>query len=483
MDYTAEQLDGQTLVESNDQAFLTLDKEFWTPEKSSPPSPIEWHTTMDAVKINLEAASLALGDYLRTLGEVQARVQRLDGEVNAHKGQKLAATLWIARSRQLSRDITTLSREVGAGAAAMESDQGMPSPEMRRQFRHDLFHASFNINERKTVFGKMDDLLSKPNPRSEEGTAQDTTAAPISMLSESDLATLLADWDLSLIASDIVADLPVGHPDSYRWNNRVPDVTQLSPITHVILAFMSWDVFVQRRPERRPLFDSISSIRAKFAPSTKVLVAIGGWGDNKGFAQAAKTDASRKQLARNVATMVRDTGADGVDMDWEYPDSISSAAVPGLPRDMIAFTEDTIPSINQSLDFVNVMTYDLMNRRDAVTKHHACVQGSLEAVETYINHGFPRRSSTVGFAFYVKWFNPAPDEALESKYYDEVGGELYYWNAADRPWWTWETTETIKKRFVRIMATKSLGGVFAWALGEDSPDFNHVTTLNEAVAA
>ncbi|RYP73048.1 hypothetical protein DL770_007849 [Monosporascus sp. CRB-9-2] len=67
-------------------------KEFWTPEEGSAPSPIEWRTATEAAEVNLEAASLALGDYLRTLGDVQARVQRLDGEVNAHKDQELAAT-------------------------------------------------------------------------------------------------------------------------------------------------------------------------------------------------------------------------------------------------------------------------------------------------------------------------------------------------------------------------------------------------------
>ncbi|RYP48166.1 hypothetical protein DL768_005898 [Monosporascus sp. mg162] len=170
--------------------------ELWSPEESTAPTPIEWRTTMDATEVNLEPVSLALEDYLRTLGQVQAWVQRLDGEVNAHKDQKLAATFWIARSRQLSRDITTLSKEVGAGAAAMKSGQGMPSSEKRRQFCHDLFRASVNIEERKTVVGKMDDLLSNTNSRSKGDTAQETAAAPRSTLSERDLATLLAGWDL-----------------------------------------------------------------------------------------------------------------------------------------------------------------------------------------------------------------------------------------------------------------------------------------------
>ncbi len=63
----------------------------------------------------------------------------------------------------------------------------------------------------------------------------------------------------------------------------------------------------------------IEEVRAQFPRGTKVLVAIGGWGDTEGFAVAALDDASRHAFAANVARMVLQTGADGVDVDWEYP--------------------------------------------------------------------------------------------------------------------------------------------------------------------
>lgn len=61
-----------------------------------------------------------------------------------------------------------------------------------------------------------------------------------------------------------------------------------------------------------PLFTSVSDTRSKFNPGTKIMVAIGGWGDSAGFDIAARTDESRIRFARNVATMVHDTGADGL---------------------------------------------------------------------------------------------------------------------------------------------------------------------------
>jgi GH18 family chitinase len=80
----------------------------------------------------------------------------------------------------------------------------------------------------------------------------------------------------------------------------------------------------------------VKNVRKKFPASTKIMVAIGGWGDTEGFSVAAKTRESRERFGRNVAAMVRDTGADGmhdlgdlrcwwtdlklgVDVDWEYP--------------------------------------------------------------------------------------------------------------------------------------------------------------------
>ena len=39
-----------------------------------------------------------------------------------------------------------------------------------------------------------------------------------------------------------------------------------------------------------------------------------------------------------------------------------SIAVPGLERDMIAFTAEQAPKINDAVDVINVMSYDLMNR-------------------------------------------------------------------------------------------------------------------------
>ncbi|KAI0204382.1 glycoside hydrolase family 18 protein [Astrocystis sublimbata] len=342
----------------------------------------------------------------------------------------------------------------------------------------------------------------------------------------------------------------------------VPDDAALrTPITHVALAFMNSAIFNREGHDSLwPIFMSVDEARSKFEPGTKIMVAIGGWGDTGGFDTAARSEKSRATFARNVANMVRDTGADGVDIDWEYPggngedykqvpndskaweiaayplllaairravgpDKLMSAAVPGIPRDMLAFTADTVPQIMESLDFLNVMTYDLMNRRDSVTKHHTGVQLSLETVDAYMANGAPPDKINLGFAFYTKYFriegescaeNPigcptglmedpetgadlgktggfswhdaVPEDvevsfekALHEGQYDGEGGGYWYYDQEQALWWTFDTPGAVTKKFPSIVEKKELGGVFAWGLGEDAPEFAHLKALNDGV--
>ncbi|KAK4142848.1 glycoside hydrolase [Dichotomopilus funicola] len=337
-----------------------------------------------------------------------------------------------------------------------------------------------------------------------------------------------------------------------------PSIDQLQHVTHVAIAFMSPGFFNEPGRTDWPLFTTVTDVRSKFPKGTKVQVAIGGWGDTAGFSAAALNDTTRRTFAENVASMVAATGADGIDVDWEYPggngedykqvpnsakaweidayplllgelrgalgpNKIISAAVPGLQRDMLAFTRLTVPRIMRHVDYLNVMTYDLMNRRDTVTKHHTGVALSLEAVDAYISAGAAPQKLNLGFAFYIKyfktvhdecalaspigcptlqledpatgkdlgrsggfsWHDPIPDEVAESftkavnfGVYDEDQGGYYYWDAAEDLWWTFDTPDAIKRKFPAILGQRRLGGVFAWGLGEDAPLFKHFITLS-----
>lgn len=100
----------------------------------------------------------------------------------------------------------------------------------------------------------------------------------------------------------------------------IPSRDLTNPITHVILAFLRSEVFAADGPQAEyPLFTTVDIVRDGFELGTKVTIAIGGWGDWEGFQAAAKTPESRKKWSEQVGIMVNATGADGIDIDWEYP--------------------------------------------------------------------------------------------------------------------------------------------------------------------
>ena len=100
-----------------------------------------------------------------------------------------------------------------------------------------------------------------------------------------------------------------------RQHNVVPELSLVSDVTHVALAFMRPGVFNQENPSSFPLFTTVDQVRCKFSPGIAIMVAIGGWGDTEGFEVAAATKESRKLFAKNVKKMVDITGADGKRVD------------------------------------------------------------------------------------------------------------------------------------------------------------------------
>ncbi|KAI5468033.1 glycoside hydrolase superfamily [Mariannaea sp. PMI_226] len=253
--------------------------------------------------------------------------------------------------------------------------------------------------------------------------------------------------------------------DQYHITN-LPNTTITKGINYVNTAFANSSLFASEPAGLYTPFQPLEEIRSMFDDGVKVCMAIGGWGDTAGFSAGATTAASRKSYAKNVADTLERLGYDCVDIDWEYPggngedyrqnpnsqkvseiktfplllaeiksaigDKEMSVAVPGLERDMIAFTAEQVPKINDVVDFVNVMSYDLMNRRDNSTKHHASVQGTINTVNTYITRGFHPSKLNVGIPFYAKWFTTkkgvqcthpigCPTELLEDANGDDTG--------------------------------------------------------------
>ncbi|CAD6501518.1 BgTH12-01774 [Blumeria graminis f. sp. triticale] len=224
-----------------------------------------------------------------------------------------------------------------------------------------------------------------------------------------------------------------------QYHKNLPPTTMNTGIDHVIMAFANSSLFTTSPAGEYVPFEDIPTLRTKFDADIKVLIAVGGWGDTAGFSMGAATEESRKLYATNIAAMLEKFGFDGVDIDWEYPGGNSSdykqspnedkvseietyplllaeiraaigpkklltIATPGKVGDLMAFTPETAPSIWRSVDWVNLMSYDLFNRRDKITKHHTDVKASLEIVDYYLNKlSLDPLKLNLGFPMYAKW--------------------------------------------------------------------------------
>jgi GH18 family chitinase len=186
---------------------------------------------------------------------------------------------------------------------------------------------------------------------------------------------------------------------------------------------------------------------------------------------------------------------------------------------MLAFTRTSIPDIASAVDFLNVMTYDLLNRRDDRTAHHAGLSASRDAVRLYRDRGMPSAKLNLGLAFYVKWFRVEEGcEGLGCKtvlmedpetgadlgkagafsWHDAVPVELaasfkralkggvwdgegvYFVDQEENLFWSWESTRAVREK---VEMAKEMGvGVFVWGLGEDAPLFEHFAAASETIS-
>jgi chitinase len=209
-----------------------------------------------------------------------------------------------------------------------------------------------------------------------------------------------------------------------------------------------------------------------------VLLSIGGWEDSDNFPAVAADPPLTARFAHSCARMVRESGFDGIDIDWEFPgftehhgtpsdgknfvrllrtlrDTLDSAGLEAgrhlllsaaLPADRAQALAMEIRDAAPLLDFLNIMTYDFYGTWDTHAYHNAplyagpsgdsarTVDGAFRLYhETF---GLPADRINLGVPFYGHTFTACTELGGVHGPGDTVhfpaGGAFYYAIAAQR---------------------------------------------------
>ncbi len=303
----------------------------------------------------------------------------------------------------------------------------------------------------------------------------------------------------------------------------------LDKLTHVIYSFLKIqnDTLTFRDSLQMQNVQKIVALKAEH-PQLKVMVSVGGWGGCAPCSGLFDSVARRTTFVKTAVQLLKDYNIDGLDLDWEYP---AIEGYPGhqfLPQDKNNFTalvkelraemgnelllsfaaggftqylEQSIDwdAVTPKIDFINLMTYDLVGGYSKVTGHHTALadympgqQSTTQCVNWLLNKKLPTGKLIIGAAFYARvWQNVADtnhglyqsgnflqgvsyknfdnfftDSMGFKNYWDKKAKAPYQYSASKNLFATFDDPKSIgeKTKFVR---RKKLGGVMFWELSDD----------------
>ncbi|MEI9957378.1 MAG: glycosyl hydrolase family 18 protein [Ferruginibacter sp.] len=294
----------------------------------------------------------------------------------------------------------------------------------------------------------------------------------------------------------------------------------LDKLTHVIYSFLKFqsDTLAFRDSMQMQNVQQLVALK-KDHPQLKIMVSIGGWGGCAGCSGLFDTLEHRNTFVKTAVQLLKDYNLDGLDLDWEYP---AIEGFPGhqfLPQDKNNFTtmvkqlraemgsnyllsfaaggfaqylENSIDwtAVIPQMDFINLMTYDLVGGYSKVTGHHTPLSGNMPNQETtekcvnwLLDKKYPSNKFIIGAAFYARVWQNVPDtnhglyqsgEFLRGvsyknfdTYFSDSTGFKYYWDKKAKAPYQYDKTAKLfatfdnqhsieeKAKFVR---RKKLGG-------------------------
>ncbi|HVS95851.1 MAG TPA: glycosyl hydrolase family 18 protein [Puia sp.] len=316
----------------------------------------------------------------------------------------------------------------------------------------------------------------------------------------------------------------------YAGRNTTIDSFPMNELTNVIYSFC------HLRGNRLWVNNSGDSDRIRHLvalkvqnPSLKVILSMGGWGGCRTCPDVFATDSGRSEFAASARELSDYFHTDGIDLDWEYPGLENVPGYPYTPEDRDHFT-DVLRKLRSALgrkaeisfaaggfteylqtsvdwkrvaplvNYINLMTYDLVGGYSRQTGHHTPLYSTPEqtestdhAVRWLDSAGVPLRKLVIGMAFYARIYQ-VDDTANYGlyrpahfwrgvSYRDQAtllspdSGYVYHWDStAQAPWLfnaqrrqfvTLDDTTSIRLK-TEYAIRKGLGGVMFWQMADDN---------------
>ncbi len=220
---------------------------------------------------------------------------------------------------------------------------------------------------------------------------------------------------------------------------RTPDVN-FRLYTHLCHAFLVADG--EGNVQKGRDVPSRALTRDAHEAGVKVILSLGGWGWDRQFASIVARPAAEDRYVKSVAAIIDDSDYDGIDLDWEYPDTGSEIA--GFERLTRRFRKaiDAIGDrkkrpmvltmaassnkgtlgwlkkdfLLETMDWINVMTYDYTGDWTNYAGHHSPLfasskqpAGSARSTELTMRYlleerGLPADRLAVGIPLYGRGF-------------------------------------------------------------------------------
>lgn len=334
---------------------------------------------------------------------------------------------------------------------------------------------------------------------------------------------------------DTFAQTPAGATNKfavigyYAGRGDAVDSFPTQELTHVIFSFCHLKgkrLHISNSRDKATIRNLVAL--KKSHPELKVILSMGGWGGCKTCTTVFSTAQGRAGFARSARRLIDKYRADGIDLDWEYPALANVPGYPYSPDDRDHFTE-LIRSLRNELgagkeisfaaggftdylktsvdwknvaplvDYINLMTYDLVNGYATTTGHHTPLYSTPEQVEStdhavrYLDSiGVPLNKVAIGLAFYGRVFRDVdsvnaglhrPCRFFRGiSYRDQAtwlaadSGWTYHWDpVAQAPWSynagkqlmaSYDDSASVRQKTLYALR-KGLAGVMFWQLTED----------------